>query len=108
MDESPEEAELPQSLKVLRRLVTALTATLIIGFITLIALFVTRLGERGTASVLPDEIVLPEGARALAFTRARDWYAVTTTDDEILIFDAATGELRQRIKVESGGQRRVA
>ena len=67
------------------------------------ALFVISLGDRDADFIQLDEIVLPEGVQALAFTRARDWYAVTTTDDEILIFDAETGELRQRIKIESGG-----
>jgi hypothetical protein len=43
---------------------------------------------------------LPEGARALAFTQGRDWYAVVTERDEILIFDRATGALRQRVAIK--------
>jgi len=42
---------------------------------------------------------LPDGTVATAFTRGPDWYAVVTGNDEILIFDAATGQLRQSVEI---------
>ncbi|WP_371054481.1 DUF6476 family protein [Rhodosalinus sp. K401] len=96
MDESPETE--PAQVRALRRLVTALTLTMIAGVVVVATALVIRLGA--TAPALPDSIALPGGARAVAFTQGPDWYAVTTDDDRILIFDRATGELRQEIAVE--------
>lgn len=99
----------PALVSYLKRLVTVLTAVMIIGVVTLVGLLVSRLqavaprAETGHASAplaLPDTLVLPDGARALAFTRGTDWYAVVTTDDRLLIFDAETGDLRQSIQIE--------
>ena len=88
----------PANLRLLRRLVTVLTAVMICGVLVVVFLLVTRLS--GDAPVLPDTITLPEGATAQAFTQGADWYAVVTTDDRILIFDRLTGELRQTVAVE--------
>ena len=41
----------------------------------------------------------PAGATAQAITFGADWYAVVTADDDILIFDRATGDLRQRVPI---------
>ena len=98
MDDPIEPLE-PANLRFLRRLVTVLTAVMICGLLVIIGLFVTRLGS--TPQVAPEEIVLPEGATARAFTTGSDWYAVVTTADEILIYSRATGELRQRVVIES-------
>jgi hypothetical protein len=81
-------------------LVTVLTAVMILGLVTVVALLVIRLQAPAPVSLpLPETIALPEGTRALAFTQGRDWYAVVTEDDEILIFDRATGALRQRVEI---------
>ncbi len=74
---------------------------MIAGFILLIALLVTRFPGRIPAPPLPEAIVLPDGARATAFTQGPDWFAVVTEDGRILIFDRG-GTLRQSIAVESG------
>ena len=87
-------------LRYLKWLVTGLTATMILGFLTIVALFVMRFNAMSDVE-LPDTIVLPEGAAAIAFTQGDDWFAVVTADDEILIYSRVTGNLRQRIKVES-------
>lgn len=79
-------------------MVTVLTTVMIVGVVVVIGLLVTRL-LRDTP-VLPKAIVLPEGAKAVAFTQAADWYAVVTDADEILIFDRMTGALRQTVVVE--------
>lgn len=88
----------PAMVKYLRLLVTALTATMIIGFIVIVALFVTRFTGGGDLG-LPTSITLPEGAEATAFTRGRDWYAVVTQGDTILIYDRVTGQLRQTVQI---------
>ena len=81
----------------LRVLVTVLSVVMIAGFIVLIALFVIRFQERQPP--LPDEIILPDGAVATAFTRGDGWYAVVTKDQRILIFGAESGDLLDEIKV---------
>jgi hypothetical protein len=42
---------------------------------------------------------LPDGKSAMAVTQGTDWFAVVTTDDEILIFDRITGQLRQSVTI---------
>ena len=71
---------------------------MIFGVVVVIGLLVTRL-TRDTP-VLPSEITLPDGAKAVAFTQATDWYAVVTDGGEILVFDRMTGALRQTVVVE--------
>ncbi|MGB3148520.1 MAG: DUF6476 family protein [Paracoccaceae bacterium] len=100
----PEGGDLPPDLKFLKRLVTALTATMIVGLITIIALFVIRLPvpaqqEVALPPALPDGITLPDGAGALAVTIGSDWYGVVTDQNEFLIFDKASGVLRQRVAI---------
>ncbi|QUJ75174.1 hypothetical protein KDD17_09050 [Sulfitobacter albidus] len=94
MDDLPE----PGNLRFLRRMVTVLTGVMIAGVVVVIGLLVTRLSN--DTPPLPDEIALPGGARAVAFTQGADWYAVVTDADEILIFDRLTGALRQTVTVE--------
>ncbi len=85
-------------------LVIALTLTMIFGVIAIVGLIVTRMPKPGEALPrMPDAIVLPDGARATAFTQGRDWYAVVTGDDTILIFDRATGALRQSVVIAPPG-----
>lgn len=93
----PEDAA---NLRFLRMLVTVLTATMIGGLLVIIVLFVTRFPSSGPD--LPDRLTLPAGTQASAYTQGKGWYAVVTTTGEILIFDAGTGALRQRIEVRTG------
>ena len=95
---TPDNDTLPANLKFLRRLVTILTGTMIVGLVVVIALLVIRLQP---ASVpLPDEITLPDGATAVSFTQAQDWYAVVTDANKILIFDRMTGDIRQTFQID--------
>jgi len=87
----------PANLRFLRRLVTVLTAVMICGVLVVIGLLVTRLNR--DSPILPQEIAVPGGASAIAFTQAPEWYAVVTDRDEILIFDRLTGKLRQTVKI---------
>lgn len=79
-------------------MVTVLTTVMILGVVIVIGLLVTRLSR--DAPVLPSQISLPDGAKAVAFTQAADWYAVVTDNGEILVFDRMTGALRQTVVVE--------
>lgn len=83
----------------LRLLVTILTATMVIGFIVIVVLFVTKFSD-AFGPELPDVITLPDGTAPLAFTQGSDWYAVVTEDDRILIYNRETGALRQTIRIE--------
>lgn len=88
----------PGLVRYLRRLVTVLTVTMVGGLIVLIALIVIRL-QAPPPLGLPERLVLPEGARATAFTQGRGWIAVVTEDDRILIYDRASGALRQTVEI---------
>ncbi len=101
MDDLPPE---PAHLRFLRRLVTVLTATMILGIIAIVALLIIRFtGETPAQSgpVLPDRITLPHGETATAVTAGPGWYAVVTDAQEILVFDRESGELRQRVPIDT-------
>ena len=85
----------------LRRLVTALTVTMIAGLLVLIALIVIRFRDPPPAPVLalPETVALPDDVRATAFTQGAGWFAVVTDDDRILIFDRVGGTLRQTVQI---------
>jgi hypothetical protein len=90
----------PRGLRALRRLVTLLTATLILGVITIVVLLVIRLWALAPtpAPALPAEIALPAGETARAVTLGTGWVAVVTVDaagaERIRVLDAATGAER--------------
>ena len=87
----------PANLKFLRLLVTDLTDTMIGGVIHNIGLIVIRFYD--VPPPLPDTLALPQGAQAMSFTQGPDWYAVVTTDNQILIFDRVTGNLKQSVQI---------
>ncbi|MCY1125803.1 DUF6476 family protein [Frigidibacter sp. RF13] len=99
---------LPPDLKFLKRLVTVLTATMIAGLLTIIVIFVTRFpgatapgtAAPGALPTLPDRITLPAGASAAAVTYGQGWIGVVTDGNAFLIFDAATGALRQTVSIQ--------
>jgi len=99
MDDLPQPEE-PANLKFLRRLVTTLTAVMIVGVIVIIGLLVTSL--RNTGPDLPETITLPDGTSATAFTQGAGWYAIVTADDRILIYNRTTGTLMRDISVTAG------
>ena len=94
------EPEEPANLKFLRTLVTVLTGTMIVGVVVIIGLLVMRFTSPPASVPLPASITLPDGAQATAFTRGSHWYAIVTDQDEILIFDPDTGDLRQTIQIK--------
>lgn len=103
MDEVPSPDAWPASLKYLRRLVTVLTGTMILGLLTIIALLVMRFGPASgpqpVETLLPEQLSLPLGVGVRGITATDKWYALVTEEDEILVFDRAQGVLRQRIAI---------
>ncbi|MCT4555449.1 MAG: DUF6476 family protein [Pelagimonas sp.] len=89
----------PPQLRFLRLLVTVLTGVMIAGIGMI--LFLIWLSYSNARAPLPEVITLPSGAEATAYTQGADWYAVVTADNQILIFDRATGDLRQTIQIEA-------
>ncbi len=76
---------------------------MILGLITIVGLLVTRLPKAAPSRpALPEGLTLPEGVAAEAVTMGRGWIAVVAegaAGEEILIFDAETGTLRQRVPI---------
>lgn len=92
--EPPEPARLRQ----LRRLVTALTLTLIVGVIVIAGTLVIRLSQVPGLPALPPGVALPSGERARAVTLGPGWVAVVTVDgagqERIRLLDADSGAER--------------
>ncbi|GEM_PF-257582 len=104
MENTSENAQLPPSLRLLKWLVIILTATMIVGVITVVGLLVTRMPSISAPLALPEtmslpeSLTLPDGAQAAAVTMGRDFIAVVTQDDRILIFNP-DGSLRQEVQI---------
>lgn len=86
------------NLRFLKGLVTVLTLTMIGGLIAVFAVIVIRFPS-ASLPVLPETITLPEGVVAEAVTFGADWIAVVA-GAQILVFDRATGALRQTVTLE--------
>jgi len=99
MNETSEGYTEPASLRFLRRLVTVLTFTMIFGLLAILGLIVMRFWPTTTAK-FPDTITLPSGKTAAAFTQTSDWYAIVTTDNEILIYSRSDNSLLQTIPIK--------
>jgi hypothetical protein len=93
---------LPPSLRLLRGLVIVLTAVMIAGVISVVALLVIRL-PAATVTV-PPALPLPEGARAQAVTQGPGWWAVVTEDGRILLYDGGGAPLREIPAPELAGR----
>jgi len=100
MTENPEELPEPANLRFLRRLVTALTLTMIFGLLAIFTVLVMRFSTN-TVVELPSVIHLPSGKTATTFTKGDDWLAVITSDNEILIYDKSGDTLIQTIQIKS-------
>jgi hypothetical protein len=96
----------PWRLRQLRWLVNALTITLILGFLVIVATLVIRMTAPVPPLALPDTIHLPEGERALGVTFGGDWLAVVTVDGDelqrIRVLDRETGAERSVVPIMTG------
>lgn len=104
----------PPEVRFLKILVTVLTATMIAGLVTIIALLVIRLpGGGGTGAApgvtyrLPPTLALPEGVRpaAVSFTATGQIVILTETDDParpgtVLLY-GADGALRGQAELRA-------
>lgn len=101
-DETPE----PRRLRQLRWLVNALTLTLIVGFLVIVATLVIRLGGGPPLPVLPEAVALPPGENARAVTFGAGWVAVVTVDaagvERIRVWDSASGTERASLVIPPG------
>jgi hypothetical protein len=82
-----------------------LMVTMIIGVITVVAVFVTRMPQFGASPpvlpVLPAAITLPQGADPQAVTFGDGWVAVVTRENRILVYDS-DGILQQDVPLLGG------
>ena len=104
MNKSPENSIEPAGLKWLKILVAVLTVTLIIGFLTIVGMFIYRfnsIGDDAVMSPLPDQINLPQGVEINAFTQAEDWFLILTSENELLIYDRGTHKLIQTVRIQN-------
>ena len=101
MDDSEQPVAEPANLRFLRQLVTVLTAVMIGGVVIVIALLVMRLSQDPVQ--WPDEIALPEGAKARAVTRGDGWIGIVTMDGRLLIYDPLTGGLDLEVTLSQDG-----
>lgn len=86
------------TVRYIKRLVTALTLTTVVGLVVLVSVVVMRFSQTSPQTVtlpLPDQITLPDGVTAEAVTMGKDWIAVVA-GDEIIVFEA-DGTLRKRV-----------
>lgn len=97
-DEPSDPAAVPE-FRFLKILVTALTATMIVGLVAIVALFVIRLPGSANLPTLPDSITLPEGAEVQAVTFARDYTVVVTTAGAVLLY-RPDGSLAKTVPLE--------
>ena len=77
----------PVNLRFLRRLVTLLTAVMIIGVSTIVLLLVMKLGQTPAQPALPEALELPEGAEASAITFGPGWIAIVDRGERVLLYD---------------------
>lgn len=89
----PEEAK---HLIFLRRLVTVLTAVMIVGVVLIVLLLAIRLNAPAAPS-FPEMLALPDGVTPLAVTRGPDFLLVVGQDGRTFVLDPTGSEIRQEI-----------
>jgi hypothetical protein len=101
---TPPDAELPDalpaSLRWLKVLVTVLTAVMILGVITIVALLVIRLNANPAPILIaPGDFTLPPGVGAVGLS-VIDGHSVIVGDDGVIrIYDIGTGALVQDFRI---------
>ena len=82
-------------LRWLRRMVTALAATMALGMLAVAGILWLRLSTPPLPA-LPGDLQLPAGVTPAAVTFARDWTVVVSETGDILLF-ARDGSLHRRV-----------
>lgn len=103
MQETPSEEDritLDPTVRFLKILVTTLTVTMIVGLITVVAVFVIRFpGKDDRDLKIPPTVTLPAGEHPSAVTQGKGWIAIVTQSGKIFVYDGDTGALRQRYTI---------
>ena len=98
MDEDEAPITEDRNLVFLRRLVTVLTATMIIGVLAIVVLLVIRL-QTPVRPSLPEGVALPAGVEARAITFGQGWIGVVSDDDRFFVLDPDTGAVLDEVEV---------
>ena len=69
---------------------------MIVGILVIVTLLVIKI--RSEDLNFPNNLLLPDGTKPVAFTQTKDWYSVVTEDNDILIYKN-DGTLFKSIKV---------
>lgn len=97
---SKDDGPLPPNLRFLRVLVTVLTAVMILGVITIVALLVIRLGDTARPILVhPEEFTIPEGVNTVGYSIHDGLVIIVGEDSVIRVFEASTRELVQEIQL---------
>lgn len=91
MSSDDDTSALPPDLRFLKYLVITLAGVMILGLLTIVWLFVTRLTMPAPLPVLPESVILPEGEVPAAITFAPRWLVVLTEGGTVLVYDRAGG-----------------
>ena len=96
MNEAPPAPLYPPGLRLLQGLVIALTVSMILGVVTVVALLFVRLpSTTRPLPALPGSVALPDGATAAAITFGPGWFGVVTDTGRMLVFGADGALLRE-------------
>jgi len=98
-DKTPRSERDAALVRYLKWLVTALSVTMIVGFIVLVTVVVMRFNADTAPTAWPEEIALPEGATISAITRGPDFLVVVSDDGRVLVYSPDGQTLRQEIAV---------
>ena len=100
MDEDTPLSEKDASLvRYLKWLVTALSVTMIAGFIVLVTVVVMRFNQGSAPTAFPEAIALPDGVTAQAVTRGPDFLLVVSENGRVFVFSPDGQTLRQEIGI---------
>lgn len=69
---------------------------MIVGILIIVTLLVIKI--RSEDLNFPNNLLLPDGIKPVAFTQTKDWYSIVTEDNDILIYKN-DGTLIKSIKV---------
>ncbi|MEM9755620.1 MAG: DUF6476 family protein [Pseudomonadota bacterium] len=95
-----ENRSLPAELRWLKALVMGLTAAMILGVITIVALLVIRLGtEPQTILVAPEVYPVPPGLQITGYALSGSSVIIVTDDGVIRVFDVGSRALIQEVPV---------
>lgn len=93
-DLSEDNGPLPPNLRFLRVLVTVLTAVMILGVITIVALLVIRLGDTARPILVhPEFFAIPEGVNTVGYSIVNGYTVIIGDDGVIRVFASDTREL---------------